>query len=222
MRFFISVRGKEFQILALGLVICLSNVGSSFSQREPCDSSNDAHYYLDSKHGHYRFHGPVMSAWPKNPSTGELVERARLDYTMVSIFEVPLAPNGDSSSCQRFNAFSFSSEIPNSLAQLPKKVLTAISNSTSCERERKVISIAPNVTVNAVVIHISSLEDPSMRFNLTFAVPSIDEPLIIQSFEAQSSTAFLPLNFQYMYVKRSFSNEIAFTRPQTNFCADIL
>lgn len=185
--------------LGLGAAICLVLFCGALAVSEPCSSSNDSAYYMNSKHGHYRFHGNTMSAWPRNPATGQLIEAGRLDYQMMAMLEVPLRTVSGRAACQKFQAFSFSPDLPTAIDSLPKKVLNMTAESTSCLRERKTLSIGPNATADSVVLSVTSTEVPSMRFSLTFAVPDIAEPVPIRTYDPQATTSFLPLDFQFMY-----------------------
>lgn len=191
-------------ILVLGLVIALSLICQVFSLPEDCSSPNDDLYTFNTKYGHFMYRENVISTWPRNPATGELVEGGRIEYHLNSILEVPIQNVSGSPVCQKFKSFSFTGEHPEQWASLPHKELNMTDSTTTCTRERKTISIGPNVTADAIVVTVTSTLDPSMTFNVTFAVSNTDKPVTVKSFDPQFSTANRSLSFQYVYVTTIF------------------
>lgn len=192
--------GRWAGLVALMLVIAFSLVQVATSIADDCSSSNDDLYSLDTKYGHFMFRDNIITTWPRNPLTGELIEGGRMRYHLNSIMEVPIQNVSGNPVCQKFQSFSFSAEYPSQWASLPRKELNFTGSQTSCTRERKTISIAPNVTADAIIVTISSALDPSMVFNVTFALPNVTAPVTTRSFDPQFTTANRSLAYSYKYV----------------------
>lgn len=193
---------KSVRLALAALVIALSLVGIVSAAIDDCSSSNDDLYTLDTSHGHFMFRDNIITTWPRSPITGELMEGGRIRYHLNSILEVPIQNVSGSPVCQKFRSFSFAPDYPSQWASLPRKELNFTASTSTCTRERKTISIAPNVTAEAIIVTITSSLDPSMLFNVTFGVPNSKEPVMVKSFDPQFTTGNRSLSFAYAYVTR--------------------
>lgn len=197
--------GKRLRSVALVAVIAFSLAQLATSIADDCSSSNDDLYSLDTKYGHFMYRDNIITTWPRNPMTGELIEGGRVRYHLNSIMEVPIQNVSGTPVCQKFQSFSFSSNYPSQWASLPRKELNFTDSQSTCTRERKTISIAPNVTADAIVVTIRSTTDASAVFNVTFALPNSTTPVTTRSFDPQFTTANRSLSYSYLYVLPRFA-----------------